>query len=704
MAVHYTDPDTVYVGAMGRTWGPNEDRGLYKTTDGGKTWKKILYVNDQTGVIDLAMHPTDPDTLLVAMWQRQRQIYDDGEPVMSDGEGSGFYLTTDGGENWTRLGAENGLPTGRVGRTGLTWCESQPNVLYLITGGQRLEATQNGVWKSTDGGKNWSKVNSIAPRPMYYSQIRVDPKDPDVVFVLGVQLARSTDGGQNFANLTMRGVHVDHHALQFHPLDSKRILLGNDGGFYVTADGGAEWEALKKMNIGQFYQVAVDNRRDYWFGGGLQDNGTWYGPSMKRGQYGPRNGDYRSINGGDGFVVRFDPNDHRLVYAESQNGNFRRIFMGPREEAPAGQVRRPAPPQGERERWAWKTDFVLSPSDPKVFYVGGQYVYKSTEQGVNPVRISPKLPLTEDGAITAVIESPLDPKLLYAGTDDGALFRSRDGGTTWEAVHEKVGIPVKCYVSTIEASRFAPGRVYVAFDAHRSDDDRPYVYASDDYGDTWRLINANLPEFGSTRCLREDTKNENVLYCGTEFFAYASIDRGQTWTKINNNLPTVAIHDFAISDAANELVAATHGRSVWALDVSWLRQVGQEAFDADVHLFAPHSAVLWNVPVDDTPPVEGELVGTNPHGGARIYYRTRGPQEGVRVKVYDKDGFLIWFATQDSVGGLDKFEWDLSYGDGRIAAGSYRVELTVGETTLATTLEVLPDPVPAVETGGAKAA
>ena len=692
MAVHHTDPDVVYVGAMGRTWGPNEERGLFKTTDGGKTWNKLLFVNDQTGVIEVVMHPTDPDTLLVATWQRQRDIYDVGEPAVSDGEGSAVWLTTDGGRNWTRLGEQNGLPTGRLGRTGITWSQSDPNTVFLITGGARLPGTHNGVWKSTNGGRDWTKVNGIAPRPMYYSQIRVDPRNPDVLFVLGVQLARSTDGGANFANVQLRGVHVDHHALEFHPDDSKKVLLGNDGGFYVSGDGGDSFAAYKKMSLGQFYHVAVDDRRDYWIAGGLQDNGTWYGPSMTRGDFGTRNEDYRSINGGDGFVARFDPTDRRIVFAESQNGNVRRHFFGPRDEAPTGTVRRPRV-DGERETWAWKTDFIVSRHDPKVFYIGGQYVYKSTDRGVDAVRISPKMPLTERGSITAVMESPLDPKVLYAGTDDGALFATRDGGTTWTAVHDNVGVPVRCYVSTLEASRYSPGRVYAAFDGHRSDDDRPFIYVSDDYGQTWSEIVGDLPEFGSTRCLREDPMNENLLYCGTEFFAFASIDRGQTWTKINNNLPTVAVHDFAISEAANELVAGTHGRSVWAVDVSWLRQLTALTNRADMYLFQPHSAVLWTKAVDQPVPEKGTLVGQNPYFGATIYFRVETPR-AVRVRVYDKDGFLAYFGGVDAHAGLNKVHWDLGYGDGRVPAGDYRVEIQVGSQTTSRTLTVLPDPVP----------
>jgi photosystem II stability/assembly factor-like uncharacterized protein len=692
VVIHPTNPDIVYVGAMGRTWGRNEERGLFKTTDGGQTWEKVLYVDDQTGVIDVQVNPSDPNIMLAATWQRQRDIFDTGEPAMSDGPGSGIWRSTDAGRTWNKLGAENGLPTGSLGRTGIDFHRNDPKIAYLITGSARQPRDKNGVWKSVDGGETWEKVNDIAPRPMYYSKLRVDPNNPDIVFVLGVQMARSEDGGKTFRNLPMRGVHVDHHCLWINPADSQHILLGNDGGFYESRDGANTFRAHKKMAIGQFYHVAVDQRRDYAVSGGLQDNGTYYGPSLKRGEEGPSNRDFRSIGGGDGFVVRIDPRDHNLVYLESQNGNIRRTYLGQRENAPQGTMRRPAAPNGGREAWAWKTDFILCHTNPDVYYTAGEYVYKSTNKGVDLERISPRIPRTTRGSGTAINVSPLNPDVLYAGTDDGALWVTRDGGENWTRIHGNVSLPKPMYVSTIEPSRYVEGRCYVAFDGHRSDDEAPFLYVTEDFGQTWTSLNANLPEFGSTRALREDTQNPNLLYCGTEFFTYASIDRGRTWNRINNNLPTVAVHDFAISDAAAELVAGTHGRSLWILDIAWLRQASPDSLGADTYFFQPHSAVLWNEPEERVQPPRGVFIGENPPFGALLYYSLKVPTTGIELVVSDAEGKEVARIAGTGEVGLNRVLWGLESQGERVQPGTYKVTLRAGAQTIERQLVVEPDP------------
>jgi len=694
MAIHPTNPDIVYVGAMGRTWGPNEERGLYKTTDGGQTWEKILYVNDQTGVIELQMNPEDPDTLLLATWQRQRDIYDSGEPAISHGPGSAIWKTTDGGDTFTRLGADDGLPEGEMGRTGIDYFRSDPDIVYLITGAAKqprdIQSRDNGIYKSTDGGDSWTKVNDSAPRPMYYSQIRVDPSNSDNVIVLGTNMTRSTDGCVTLERAG-RGVHVDHHACWIDSRDGNHVLVGNDGGLGESFDGGLKFAPIKKFAIGQFYDVAVDSRRLYYVGGGLQDNGTWYGPSMTRGQYGPRNEDFRSIGGGDGFVVQIDPTDPTIIYSESQNGSLRRRG-GPRE----ARLQRPRQgPEGERLSGAWKTDFVLSPHNPKIYFAAFNYVLKSSNYGADMIVISPKITLTDNGHGTAITVSPLNPDIIYAGADDGGLWVTRNGGFNWIPVHDNTGMPLDCYVSTLEASRYEEGRCYVAFDGHRSDDNRPFILVTEDYGSTWTSINANLPEFGSTRCLREDTKNPNVLYCGTEFFGYISIDRGITWVKMNSNLPTVAIHDFDISDAAGELVAATHGRSIWALDISWIQQLNNEVFAADVHLFKPHPAVLWNE-IEETEPEPGELVGENPPFGSVIYYALKEDVGRTNILITDLNGNPLRQLRAPRTAGLHQVVWDLKTGPRGggplVWPGKYRVILTVDGVEFVQDVVVEPDP------------
>ena len=694
MAIHPTNPDIVYVGAMGRTWGPNEERGLYKTTDGGQTWEKILYVNDQTGVIELQMNPEDPDTLLVATWQRQRDIYDSGEPAMSHGPGSAIWKTTDGGESFKRLGAEDGLPAGEMGRTGIDYFQSDPDIVYLITGAAKtdrdIQQRDNGIYKSTDSGDSWIKISDESPRPMYYSQIRVDPSNSDNVIVLGTRMTRSTDGCVTL-DRAGSGVHVDHHALWIDPRDGNHVLVGNDGGLGESFDGGYNFTAIKKFALGQFYDVEVDSRRLYYIGGGLQDNGTWYGPSMTRGKYGPRNEDFRSIGGGDGFVVQIDPTDPTIIYTESQNGNLRRRG-GPQD----ARLQRPRQgPNGERLIGAWKTDFVLSPHNPKIYFTAFNFVLKSSNYGADMIVISPKITLTDNGHGTAITVSPLNPDVIYAGTDDGGLWVTRDGGFNWTPVHDNTNMPVDCYVSTLEASRYQEGRCYVAFDGHRSDDNRPFVLMTEDYGETWTSINANLPKFGSTRCLREDTKNSNVLYCGTEFFGYVSIDRGISWVRMNNNLPTVAIHDFDISDAAGELVAGTHGRSIWALDISWIQQLNDQVLAADVHLFKPHPAVLWNE-IEEVEPEPGELIGENPPFGSVIYYSLKDDVGRANLLITDLSGNPLRQLSAPRTAGLHQVVWNLKTGPRGggplVWPGKYRVILTVDGVEFVQDVIVEPDP------------
>ncbi|MDA7979030.1 MAG: hypothetical protein MPJ50_09715 [Pirellulales bacterium] len=764
IAIHPRDPDIVYVGAMGRTWGRNEERGLYKTTDGGETWEKVLYVDDQTGVIEVQMNPNEPDTLLVATYQRQRDIYDSGEPAVSDGPGSGVWKTTDGGETFRRL--TEGLPEDDMGRTGIDYYDGDPDIVYLITGGARANRRENGTYRSDDGGESWKRVSSEAQRPMYYSQIRVDPTDPDTVFAMGVRLRKSTDGGESFENVG-RGTHVDHHALWIDPDDNSHVLLGNDGGLYESNDGGARFSALKKMALGQFYDVAVDTRRDYAVSGGLQDNGTYYGPHMKRGSRGPTNRDFYSIGGGDGFVVQIDPTDPTRVFLESQNGNIRRTTIRPRgrrsgrnetstregrsstetsqstssqdehsgdddcgsqmqdtaenngssQDQQQSQQRsqqrnqqnrsqnrqrrrrglKPSAPEGERARWAWKTDFILSPHNPRIYYLAGNFVYKSSNYAEDLRPISPRISLTNSGAGTAITNSPLNPDVIYAGTDDGGLWVTRDGGFSWKAVHENTGVPVACYVSTLEASRYSEGRCYVAFDGHRSNDERPFIYVTEDFGETWQPLTDDLPEFGSTRCLREDTVNPDLLYAGTEFGAFVSLNRGEDWAKLGDRLPSVAVHDFAINDAAAEIVAATHGRSFWILDIAWLRQANADVANSDAHLFEPNPAVLWQSPSSPgREPRTGEFVGENPPFGAVIYYMLKSPADRVAVRILDSDGQVIRQLRGEGSAGVNQVIWDLKDPRGGaeelVWPGEFHVEVIVDNKKLETTLEVHPDP------------
>ncbi|HET6572056.1 MAG TPA: PDZ domain-containing protein [Fimbriiglobus sp.] len=1099
VVIHPKDPDTVYVGALGRLYGANEERGVFKTTDGGKTWDKVLYVDDKTGCIDLRMDPHDPDTLIAAMWERKRDEYDgffQGDkdappdmygPVVTHGPGGGIYKTADGGKKWTKLTDEklkNGLPTVKTGRIGLDYARKTKGLLYAvidtekvgtgrvptvrmgITGenaegggakltgitedgpaekaglkegdiviavdgnkvvnydtfvdyfqgknpgdkvkltvkrgdkeetvevtlgkrpegqaqegargaggrggrggrggqvlppvtgvrfageadklvveavteggpaaqaglkegdvvtaidgkkvtdakgyaaeltgkaagdkvkltftrddkeqtveltlapnpraragggggggqaggptilmpgfvpdftedgikvkslpaggaaakaglkvgdlivevdgqevtgfrdllqalrvGQRVEDPRKagdkvkvkvkqgdktkevelalvqtqvpgmfggggrgptpgkpyglglggqqpnrqnsqgkdgyqtgGIYVSKDNGDTWTRVNSLNPRPMYFSQIRVDPNDDKTIYVLcdtPTPMYRSTDGGKTFENLrTARGVHADAHALWIDPTNSRHLIIGCDGGFYATFDKGATWDHLNTLALGQFYHVAVDTNRPYRVYGGLQDNGSWGGPSHTLRRYGPINADWVFVSGGDGFVCRVDATDPDLVYSESQGGNISRRNFRTGERAgirpggrggPGGQgtprgteERGGSRPAAPRPRFNWNTPYILSHHNPSIFYSGSQFVYRSVKKGDDLKQISPELTRSPKGSMTALGESPRTPDVLWAGTDDGQLWVTKDAGVNWTNVTDhllQAGLPGYRWVATVEPSRTRDGRCYVVLDAHRSNDDKPYIFVTDDFGQTFKPLTANLPSFGSTRCLREDIVNPDILYAGTEFGAWVSANRGASWSKLGGNLPTVAVHEFAQPTVANELVAATHGRSVWVLDVNAIRQMKPAVLTAKVTLFTPATAVRWKIGVGGESPysvTDRKFVGTNPTRGATIEYLLTEKADKVAVKVVDVTGRTVrTFRDPPAGAGLHRLEWNLAGpsqrgqrggggGGGRgeligpqVQPGMYRVVLTVGGKEYAHPLTVELDP------------
>lgn len=1069
--IHPKDKDIVYVGALGRLYGPNEERGLFKTTDGGKTWEKVLYVDDKTGVIDAVMDPTDPDTIIAAMWERKRDEFDGffGEPPVPDsygpivthGKGGGLYKTTDGGKTWKKLTdpeLKNGLPTVKTGRIGLDYSWKTKGLIYAIidtekvgtgdpirqvymgivgethdtdkgaklneitegspaskaglkpgdiitkadeltiktydelldfirgtkadqkvkltilrdgkeeiitvtmanrpeqTGGfpgrggaggrggaqsqapsrptagfrfggegkaviasvtagsgaekaglkegdeivavdgkevksaaEYIQAVGNdrkagdklkityirggekhdtevtlsapaaaetqvlmpglapdmasrgegevkvalvekgsdaekagvkvgdiilevegrpvssfftmitamrtsprednprkagdkvkvkikqaektldleltlvmmnvpgmrgggpmrganaarpyqmglggqqpnmqdlqgkegyntgGVYVSKDNGDTWTRVNSLNARPMYFSVIRVDPSDDNTVYVLcdtPTPLYRSTNGGKRFEIVrTAGGVHADAHALWINPKNSRHLIIGCDGGFYVSYDKGAKWDHLNTLALGQFYHVAADNRRPYRVYGGLQDNGSWGGPSQSLRSYGPVNEDWVFINGGDGFVCRVDPTDPDLIYAESQGGmmNRRNLRTGER-----GFIR-PAQREGEpAHRFNWNTPFILSHHNPSIFYCGSEYVWKSIAKGANLKKISPELTRTKKGSLTAISESPVNADVLWAGSDDGFVWVTRDGGANWTNVTEaikSVGLPDFRWVATLEASRERDARCYVCFDAHRSDDDRPYIFVTDDFGKTWKNITSNLPVFGSTRCLREDMVNRDLLYCGTEFGAFVSANRGESWVKLGNDLPTVAVHELAQTTSAPELIAATHGRSIWIVNIAALRQIKPNTLRDAVTLFAPPTAVRWRTSGGAESPyssTDRKFVGRNADRGVTLDYVLTKPAKELTLKILDVNGKNVRsFNRAEKSVGFHRVSWDLSRGasaaegpggrggrgqgggGGFVAPGTYRVVLTVDGTEYSQPITVELDP------------
>jgi photosystem II stability/assembly factor-like uncharacterized protein len=606
--------------------------------------------------------------------------------------------------------------------------KGRPNTFWY--GGQRenVQARQGpdgyqygGVYKSTDAGESWTRINSVNPRPMYFSQIRVDPSDDKYLYACGITLYRSKDGGKTFTPDGGPGVHPDQHTLWIDPKDGRHMIIGCDGGFYQTFDRMAHWDFLNHVAIGQFYHVAVDNKQPYNVYGGLQDNGTWGGPSRSLRGTGPVNSDWIAVGGGDGFVCRVDANDANVVYWEFQDGNmFRRnlrtastSFIRPRPLQKPPTINWKAPflisigpipvvpyvpnlvKPDTSYRFNWNTPFILSSHNSHIFYAGGNYVFRSLKQGDELRPISPEITLTKVGSATALAESAKNPDVLYAGTDDGALWVTRDGGVHWTNITKNVGLPGPRWVASIECSHFIEGRAYVVFDAHRSNDDDPYVYLTEDYGQTWKSLRGNLPS-GSTRVLREDIGNSSLLFLGTEFAVWASTNRGQSWTKLNNNLPTVAVHEFAIHPTAGEMVAATHGRSLWVLDITPLRQMTPENLKAKAVLYQPNTVVRWrSEPGIDSMYGTGArfFVGQNPPPGCNIYYSLGKKADKATLKVLDFAGKQVRELKAETAPGLHKAVWNLTrFASGIVPAGMYRVVLTVDGEEFSQGVRVEADP------------
>ncbi|MCL4219733.1 MAG: PDZ domain-containing protein [Phycisphaerales bacterium] len=1087
--IHPQNADIVLVGALGRLWGPNEERGLYRTTDAGKTWTRTLFIDDKTGIIDMAFDPADPNVVLAAAWERQRDEFDGNDPAKRWGPGSGLYRSEDNGQSWTEV--TEGLPTVDMGRMSIEFSRANPGAVYLLVdtvrigeglpnagylgvngndadagarltqivedgpagkaglkendivigiagervvryddllaatrvreagtvvplvvvregkvlevdvtlgenpnpnrkpferdiGGQRENVQHQqgpdghetgGLFRSDDLGKTWRRINSINPRPMYFSKVYVDPSDDKFMWVLGIPLCRSEDNGLTWTrDGTPDIVHVDHHAMWIDPRDGNHLILGNDGGLYVSYDRGKTFDHLNDFAIGQFYHVAVDNRPLYNVYGGLQDNGSWGGPNRMRTYEGSYNTDWFRIGGGDGFICAVDPEDPDQIYYESQEGVMGSINLRTGER---GGIR-PRAPRGVEYRFNWKTPFQLSSHNSRIFYAAGNHVFRSLHKGENIEQISPEITRTRRGSATAFHESPLDPDLLMVGSDDGSLWVSRDMGVNWEnivfpfdpsaypekvedtsasvgeadnpqmqrpggarggpaggrrfdmlarfdangdgrlqfaeapertresmpvfdedkdgalnaaeiekwreylratgeltgpggtrpsrgerpggeqgaepsgegvqpptpstppqppepttpaptaqpsegkpepaqpvfhpdlvgtwqgaiqgrrqggppfAIHisdvddktisvqvdsgmlrgtsrtlapaetggifrfsiegaqgrvdfaakregdalvgnftagegqftaewraarqegdaaqatgPKLGdlIPGPRRVQSIEWSRFARDRVYVVLDGHYANDDDPYVFVSEDAGKSWTSLRANLPA-GSTRVLREDLFNENLLYLGTEFFLYVSIDRGKTWTKFNSDLPTVAVHDVAQHPSSGEIIVATHGRSLWALDVTPLRQMTADATAAPVQLYRPNDVILWRIEPERGRGASRWFAGENPPREAHIFFSLRRATD-VRLEIRDvSDKVVRVLELPESAGrpGLHRVVWDLRrepptgqrnqrFRRGGLAEpDTYRVVLTAGDVAMSTVLRVRNDP------------
>jgi len=726
IVIHPTDPDVVYVAAVGRLWGPSKERGLFKTTDGGRTWNNVLFVNEDTGITDVAMDHGSPGTLLAASYQRRRTAFG----FNGSGPGGGLHKSTDGGATWKKL--EKGLPWDpsprppapaggggfggggggggggfaallaqqqaqpaatpppdpqsikEIGRIGVSFYRKDPNVAYAL-----VEHARGGIFRSDDKGETWTKMSDTNPRAMYYSQVHIDPNNDQRLWVHGAQMFHSEDGGRTFRTNLVQRIHGDHHAMWINPRDSDHLVLGSDGGIYISRDRGRTWDFVNTIPLGQFYEIGLDMARPYNVCGGLQDNNTWCGPSATKDNRGIQNADWFTVGGGDGFYAQIDPTDANIVYAESQDGNVLRRNLKTHESRSI----RPQPAEGERRyRFQWNSPIVVSAHDPKTIYYAGNFVFKSNDRGDNWTKASPdltnaqerdQLPIMgkvpdrytlsrHDGvqqwpAITSMSESPFNKDVLWAGTDDGNLQVTRDGGKAWKNLAEKMrgaGVPRGTYVSRIVASRHAEGTAYASYDGHRNNDFGIYLYMTTDHGETWKPIRNGIPdEAGVVNVIREHHRSPKLLFAGTEFGLFVSFDQGARWSRLKLNLPTVPVDDIAIHPRDNDLVLATHGRSIWILDdLSAFEQMNDGVAAADFHVFDLRPAVTWRIANRSGSTGHKTFLGANPPNGALIHYYLKAKpdeRERVRITITDKDGKTVRELDGSKEAGINRVVWDL---------------------------------------------
>lgn len=705
IATDPTNPDTCYVAALGHLWGPNEMRGVFKTTDAGKTWKKVLYVDQNTGAIDVKVDPKNPNVIYAAMYSRLRTTYG----FTSGSTTGGIYKSTDGGDHWEKL---KGFPD-QMGRIGLSICADKPNVVMAIVESNQGGAMDNtsqgstdnrsrygGVFRSEDSGKTWTRVNALDPRAFYFSKIYMDPHDSKKVWDIGWDIWESKDGGKTFQTGFSNGLHTDWHALAVDPNNSEHIVAGCDGGLYTSDSNGSTWDHLALMAVGEYYTVAVDRSKPYYrVMGGLQDNGSWLGlgdnPSHTL-----VNTDWNSVGGGDGFHVQFDPTDPNVIYTESQGGSISRINLAD------GTYKgiNPIPAEGATAyRFNWNTPFIVSQFDPTTLYIGGNRVIELDKRGDENHPISPDLTTNNpvkaatvgSGAetyctIVSLAESPLKKGNLWSGSDDGLIYHTTDGGQNWANVTPP---DVKgLYVAGIEPSHVHADTVYVAVDGHRSDVYDPLLLMSDNAGKTWENITGDLPKGVSTRCIREDLGNPDVLYCGTETGAYVSINRGKNWTRIGgNSLPTISVQDLMIQPDTHDLVAATHGRSLWVLpDTDYISQLTDSLMKEPLHVFD----------IADAAPQGFHFRSMNE--GAHVYAARRRFENGakfwywianaggVTITIKDSSGKVIRTLNGSGDKGLNEFVWDMKPQDNDslqnrgednvfVPSGTYTVEFAQGD-------------------------
>jgi photosystem II stability/assembly factor-like uncharacterized protein len=733
IVIHPQNPDIVYVGALGHAFGPNEERGVFMTTDGGKTWTKTLYIDREHGVSDLEIDSSNPNILYAGMWSFERKPW----THRSGSEKGGLYKSIDGGRTWTKL--TKGLPK-LIGRIGVRVAPSNPNVVYVI-----MESKEGTLYRSDDRGENFKQVSKdtrIVSRGFYYTTVRVDPTNENRVYAVASTLFVSIDGGKTFKSITGK-THIDYHALWIDPKNPKRLWQGQDGGIAVSYDAGETWEYVNNIPLGQFYQVSADNRLPFYYVmGGLQDNGAWTGPSRTREPAGIMNDDWRMVGFGDGFYVINNPDEPDIYISESQGGSIVRTDMRSREQQeinPWGRSSGDGPAEGEKYRFNWNAPIVKSPHDGNTVYFGGNVLFKSTDFGKTWEQISPDL-TTNDPAkqkdaggpvaienttaeyhttIITIAESPLQKGHLWVGTDDGNLQLSTDGGKNWNNLVRNVnGLAPNSPVSHVEPSRTNAQLVYATFDRHMLDDFRPYIFKSTDGGKSWQSISSNLPAKAYVHVVREDPKNLGLLYAGTELGLFASYNGGGEWVPLNlKNLPNVPVHDILVHPRENDLILATHGRSLWIFDdATPIQQMSSQILEKNVHLFPVSTGTRYATRFTRYGIGDKVFTGPNPSYGSLItYYLKQKPDDKTtfKIQIFDRAGKLVQELDKPAKEkGLNRVAWNLRYSAAEIRKppteeessfgggprgpfvlpGSYVVKLSLGNEVLEQPIEVRLDP------------
>jgi photosystem II stability/assembly factor-like uncharacterized protein len=684
--------DIIYISAPGPLWSDSKHRGLYKSTNGGTSWDKILFINDKTGCADVSLDPANPNIVYATTWEFRRKPF----AFNSGGQGSGIYKSMDGGKTWKEI--NKGLPPKPFGRVALALAPSEPNNLLAI-----VESSNTGLYISSDGGETWkaqSATTNVVARPFYFSTIVVDPYEAKRVYRPAFQFSYSDDGGYSFADASGAGgwVHSDMHALWINPKNTNQLYLGTDGGVYISLDRGATWIFSMGLPVGQFYHVSVDNAEpSYNVYGGLQDNGSWFAPSSGPGGVVPAS--WKSVYGGDGFWTQPDPTDPDIVYAEYQGGNMARVNNKTFKSVSI----KPQQVIGEEKlRWNWNTPIVIGQKNPKNLYVAAQYIYKSTNQGRSWAKFSPDLTTNdknkqkqdESGGLSAdntsaenhctvftITESPFDENIVWAGTDDGNMQYTADGGKTWNNVTAGLalaGVAPNAWVSSIELSRFDKNTVYASLENHMYGDHKTYLVKSTDMGKTWKMFKS--PDFtGFAHKIAEDPVNKDLLFAGTEMGLFATLDGGDNWFRMKNNIPWYSlVRDIKIHPKTHDLVLGTHGRGIIVVDdISPMRALTKDIVAKDVYIFPnkPFELTMGKFGGGGFPSTGGWEAGNAPSIPPIMYYlKDRLNKGDVKVEIFDKDGKLVKEMPGSKRKGLNKVYWDFTGIPPKVPSGSTKLD------------------------------